>query len=121
MGPYHWDCDYAFPYKTRSIAKWLHDTIPRDGDPIWNKYQYYIFGYYTDPDDSLNFCVSSRLSFGYFFNRGPQSSCGTTYCVDQHETIVEKADLIPEGQTARQDPNDRTRLCPWLQRYETVV
>lgn len=121
IGLYNWDCDYAIPYKSRSIAKWLHDMIPRDGDPIWDMYRYYIFGYYTDPDDGWNFYGSSRLSFGYCFNRGPQSSCGTTYCVDQNGTIVEKAELIPEGQTARQDPNDRTRLCPWLQRNENVV
>jgi hypothetical protein len=121
LGLYDWDCNHEIPYKMRGVAKWLNDTIARDADPIWDAYRYYVYGYYTDPDDGWNFYGASRLSFGACGNRGPQSSCGVTYCVDKQGNTVGDPSSVPTGQTPWMDPNDRNRLCPWLRGNETVV
>ncbi|KAH5297409.1 hypothetical protein HBI17_204000 [Parastagonospora nodorum] len=120
IGLYDWDCNHEIPYKMRGVAKWLHDNISRDADPIWDTYRYYVYGYYADPEDGWNFYGASRLSFGACGNRGPQSSCGVTYCVDQNGTTVGQPELVPEGQTPWMDPNDRNRLCPWLRHNKSA-
>jgi hypothetical protein len=109
-----WDCNHDLPYKMRGVAKWFNETIPHDLDPIWDSYRYYSYGYYADPDDGWNYYGASRLSFGACGNRGPQSSCGVTYCVDENGKTMGDPALVPEGQTPWMDPNDRNRLCPWL-------
>jgi hypothetical protein len=120
IGLYNWDCQHEIPYKMSGVAKWLNNTITHDVDPIWDAYRYYVYGYYVDPDDGWNFYGASRLSFGACGNRGPQSSCGVTYCVDEQGKTVGDPALVPKGETPYLDPNDRNRLCPWLRGNATV-
>ncbi|KAH7406345.1 hypothetical protein DE146DRAFT_630993 [Phaeosphaeria sp. MPI-PUGE-AT-0046c] len=118
-----WDCNHDLPYKMRGVAKWLDDEHLRGGDGGGDKYRWYLYGYYVDPDDGWTFYNSARLSFGFCGNRGPQSSCGVNYCVDKngrtdwgHEGMN-----VPAGQTPWMDPNERNRLCPWLRDNSTIT
>lgn len=115
LGLYNWDCTYEIPYKMHGVIKWLDNTIPRDADPVWDTFRYYVYGYYIDPDDGWDFYGESRLSFGACGNRGPQSSCGVTWCTDRNgNSAGANAGMVPGGGNPYVNPNNRNRLCPWL-------
>ncbi|OAK94543.1 hypothetical protein IQ06DRAFT_234125 [Phaeosphaeriaceae sp. SRC1lsM3a] len=119
-----WDCNHDLPYKMRGVVKWLDDENLRDGDGSGDKYRWYLYGYYVDPDDGWMFYNSARLSFGFCGNRGPQSACGVNYCVDKSGNSrwgVDPGMDVPAGQTPWMDPNDRDRLCPWLRDNATTT
>jgi hypothetical protein len=109
----------------RGVAKWFDSLgLRSQSNPIWDPYRYYVYEHYQDPDDGWDFYGAARLAFGACGNRGPQSSCGVQYCVDENgETVgragvcvngTEPAGCVPKGETPWMDPNDRNRLCSWL-------
>jgi hypothetical protein len=104
------------PTKSKGIANWLDNNVPRAYSPIWDSYRYYAYGYYTDPDDGWDYYGSSRLSFDACGNRGPQSSCGVVWCVNTEGNSSGTVPQfpIPKGESPYVDPNDRNRICPWL-------
>jgi len=113
MGLINYDCHYELPYKMRVVVQFFDSLGIRNSDPIWDRYRYYAYGPYADPDDGWDFYGSARLSFGACNNRGPQSSCGNLWCHTKEGKNPAVSD-VPEGQTPWMDPNNRSRLCPWL-------
>jgi hypothetical protein len=115
---YNWDCFHDITYKMRGVTKFLDDTNVRSNNQtIWDRYRYYTYGYYADPDNGWNFYAVAHLSFGACGNRGPQSACGVIWCVDKEGKTVSE---VPQGQTPYVDPNNRSRICPWLSDNETT-
>ncbi|KAH7383943.1 hypothetical protein BKA66DRAFT_89021 [Pyrenochaeta sp. MPI-SDFR-AT-0127] len=110
---YNWDCFHDIPYKMRGVVEWLDISGVRDIAGISDPFRYYTYGYYVDPDDGWTFYNEARLSFGACGNRGPQSSCGVGWCVDESGTFP-GSEAVPEGQSPYVDPNNRDNLCPWL-------
>lgn len=118
---YNWDCNYEIPYKMRGVIKWLDGTnIRKEPDAIWDKYRYYTYGRYVDPDDGWDFYGEARLSFGACGNRGPQSSCGVGWCVNA-TGVFPGTESVPTGVSPYVDPNNKDNLCPWLRDNGTVV
>jgi hypothetical protein len=120
---YNWDCNYDITYKMRGVVNWLDDTGIRNGGPNSpDPYRYYLYGYYVDPDDGWNFYSVSRLAFGFCNNRGPQSSCGITWCEDKdgHSSGNRPPFEIPAGANPWVDPNNRSKLCPWMKEDDVM-
>jgi len=116
---YNWNCAHDIPYKPSGVAAWLDSTgmAKQPDDYVFDDaYRFYVYGYYRDPDDGFGFYDAARLTFGGCGNRGPQSACGMTWCVDGEGGRPE----VPEGEDPWVDPNERDGLCPWL-RNGTVV
>jgi hypothetical protein len=110
---WNWNCFHDIPYKTVGVVKWFDSLGLRSGsNGVWDAWRFYQLGYYRDPEDGFGFYDNARLVFGSCGNRGPQSSCGTSFCTDEEGKEVQRD--VPEGQTPYQDPNDRDRLCLWL-------
>jgi hypothetical protein len=122
MGLYNWDCFYEIPYKMRGVANWFDTYVPHANFAISDSFRYYVYERYTDPDNGWGFYGASRLSFGACGNRGPQSSCGVTWCVDKdgNSSGYGSQVPIPPGQSPYVDPNSRDNLCPWLHNNGTA-
>ncbi|KAF2833179.1 hypothetical protein CC86DRAFT_414922 [Ophiobolus disseminans] len=114
---YNWNCVYDIPYKMRGIVHWLDGTRSSkfSDDTVVDAWRFYEDGYYTDPDSGWGFYSVAKLTFGACGNRGPQSACGMTYCVDREgRNAGTGAVPIPAGESPYMDPNNRDSLCPWL-------
>ncbi|KAF2032081.1 hypothetical protein EK21DRAFT_61695 [Setomelanomma holmii] len=113
---YNWDCFFDIPYKMRGVVAYLDSINARDMAPITDTYRFYTYGYYVDPDNGWRYYDEARLSFGACGNRGPQSSCGVGWCVDQNGNGPgwNATFVVPEGESPYVDPNSRDNICPWL-------
>lgn len=121
---YNWDCFHDIVYKAAGVVKFLDSTgaanLPED-TVMTNGTRGYQEDYYVDPDDGWNFYGVTHLTFGGCLNRGPQSSCGMTFCVDKdgNSAGYTPGFVVPAGQCPYIDPNNKDQLCPWLGGTET--
>jgi len=114
---YNWECTYDVPYKMPGIAAWMDSQGFRDDNRTrFDDTRYYNYGYYRDPADGWAFYDVARMTYGPCGNRGPQSACGHIWCTEKNGTIVGH---VPEGMSPYADPNDKSRVCPWLRDSKT--
>lgn len=123
---YDYDCFHNIPYKMRGIVKWLEVTDMRSKMPLADidRYRQYSYGYYSDPDDGWGFYDMAWLAFGPCNNRGPQSACGVSWCVNKDGKSfgsVYPPPPIPTGYSPYVDPSNRNNICPWLKPNETTT